>query len=143
MLSWYIAKSKYILKMIQINAKLDEVLNHILDMNWLYHFNSNWKFWLVWFQNKYLNKFFHSNKHKCVEKKHFVEIFLSFKRWQELCWRPMYRNPFHMFMKMLDEIKEKLLSKYTKIYPPKNTFSCLKQPPLVCFHPTLSKSLHH
>jgi hypothetical protein len=33
MLSQYIAKRKYILKMIQIIAKLDEVLSHILIMN--------------------------------------------------------------------------------------------------------------
>jgi hypothetical protein len=33
---------------------------------------------------------FHSNGHKCVEKKHFVEKLLSFERWQELCWRPLY-----------------------------------------------------
>ncbi len=33
MLSQYATKCKYILKMIQIIAKLDEVLNHILNMN--------------------------------------------------------------------------------------------------------------
>ncbi len=34
-----------------------------------------------------------------------------------------------MFIKMLDEIKEKLPPKYTKIYPQKNTFSYFKWPP--------------
>jgi hypothetical protein len=33
MLSQYITKWKYIIKMIQIIAKLDEVFNHILNMN--------------------------------------------------------------------------------------------------------------
>jgi hypothetical protein len=33
MLSQYIAKCKYTLKMIEIIVKLDEVLNHTLNMN--------------------------------------------------------------------------------------------------------------
>jgi hypothetical protein len=56
---------------------------------------------------------FHLSEHNCVEKKHFVEKLLSFKRWQELCWRPLYQNPFFMFFKMLDEIKEKVPPKHT------------------------------
>jgi hypothetical protein len=48
MLSWYTAKCKYTLKMIQINVKLDEVLCHILNMKWLHRFNYNWKVWLMW-----------------------------------------------------------------------------------------------
>jgi hypothetical protein len=58
MLSQYIAKCKYNFKMIQIIAKLDEILSHILNMNWLYHFNYNWKVWLVWFHKKRMHKFF-------------------------------------------------------------------------------------
>ncbi len=57
-MSWYTAKCKYIVKMIQIIAKLNEILNHILNMNWLYHFNYNWKVWLMWFHKKHLDKFF-------------------------------------------------------------------------------------
>ncbi len=41
MLSQYIAQCKYTLKIIQIIAKLNEVLSHILNMNRLYHFNYN------------------------------------------------------------------------------------------------------
>ncbi len=37
-------------------------------------------------------------------KEKFVENLLSFEREKELCWRPLYQNPFHMFMKTLDEI---------------------------------------
>jgi hypothetical protein len=33
-----------------------------------------------------------------------VEKLLSF----ELCWRHLYQNPFYMFIKMLNEIKEEL-----------------------------------
>jgi hypothetical protein len=32
---------------------------------------------------------FHSNEHKCVDKKKIVEKLLSFERWKELCWRPL------------------------------------------------------
>ncbi len=48
------------------------------------------------------------------KKKHFVEKLLSFEKWQESCKRFLYQNPFYMFIKMLDEIKEKLTP---KIYP--------------------------
>jgi len=58
MLSQYIAKCKYTPKMIQIITKLDEVLSYIFIMNWLYHFNYNWKFWFMWFHKKHLDKFF-------------------------------------------------------------------------------------
>jgi hypothetical protein len=39
-------------------CKLDEVFSHILNMNWLYHFNYNWKVWLMWFHKKHLEEFF-------------------------------------------------------------------------------------
>jgi hypothetical protein len=105
MLPQYIAKCKYIMKMIQTIAKLDEIFIHILNMNWLYHFNYNWKVWLECDSQKTYGQVFHSNEHKCVEKKHFVEKWISFKTWQELCWRSLYQNPFYMFIKMLNEIK--------------------------------------
>jgi hypothetical protein len=37
---------------------------------------------------KTFKQVFHSNKHKCVEKK-IVEKLLSFEKWQELCSRPL------------------------------------------------------
>jgi hypothetical protein len=46
-------------KNIQIIAKLDEIFSHILNMNWLYHFNYNWKVWFeMWFHKKHMDKIF-------------------------------------------------------------------------------------
>jgi hypothetical protein len=75
---------------------------------------------------------FHSKEHKCGEKKHFVEKLFSFKRWQELCWKPLYQNPFDVFIKMLDEILKKMPPKYSPkkyIFLPK-----VPPPPIVHFH---------
>ncbi len=80
MLSWYIAKCKYILKLIQIIANVNEVHSQILNMNWLYHFNYNWKVDSCDFTKTY-GQFFYLNEHKCVEKNHFVEKLPSFERW--------------------------------------------------------------
>ncbi len=110
--------------MIQIIAKLDEVLCHILNMSWLYHFNYNWKVWLMWFHKKHLN-IFSIQMNIDVSQKKIVKKLLSFERWKELCWKPLYQNSFYMFIKMLDEIKEKLPPKYTQkkkdIFLPKTT----------------------
>ncbi len=112
--------------MIQIIAKLDElIISFQLQLKSLTHMISQ----------KTSRQVFHSNEHKCVRKNHFVEKLLSFERWQELCCRLLYQNSFCMFIKMLDEIKEKLLPKYTKIYQKTSTFSCLKQPPCSVFSP--------
>jgi hypothetical protein len=43
---------------------------------------------------------------------------------------------------MLDEIKENLLPKYTKIYLKQIHFFCLKWSPIVCFHPKWVKDVH-
>jgi len=82
-------------------------------MNWLYHFNYNWKNLLMWFHKKHLGKFFIQTNINVLEKKHFVEKLLPFERWQKLFWRFLYQNPFYMFIKMLNEIKEK---NFPKIY---------------------------
>jgi hypothetical protein len=117
-LSQYITKSKYILKMIQIIVKLDEMLIHILSMSSLYDFNYNCKFWLMRFQKKHLNNFFiQVNEHKCVQIIQFVEKLPSFERWQELSSKPLYQHPFYMFIKMLDENFKKYpqnIANYTK-----------------------------
>jgi hypothetical protein len=47
-----------------------------------------------------------------------------------------------MFIKMLDEIKEKFPPKYTKIYLKQIHFFCLKWSPVVCFHPKWVKDVH-
>ncbi len=41
----------------------------------------------------------------------------------------MYQNPFYIFIKMLDEIKEKLPQDIPKYTPQKIHFFPLKQPP--------------
>ncbi len=111
-MSWYIAKCKYTFEIIEIIAKLDEIFNHILNMNWLY--NYNWKFWFMWFHKKRYGQIFHSNGHKCVEKKHVVER-------QKLFWKPFYQNPFYMFIKMLNEKENspKICPKTEYIFLPK------------------------
>jgi hypothetical protein len=98
MLSWYIAKCKYTLKLIQIIAKLYEVLIHILNVNWFDQFNYNWKVWFMWFHKKTIE--------------HFDEKLLSFendKNYVEGLCIKIYQN--------VRWIKEKLSQKYTKIYP--------------------------
>ncbi len=57
-------------------AKLDEVLSFILNISSLYHFSYNWNLNHVISQKTY-GQVFHSNKHKCVEKKYFVEKITS------------------------------------------------------------------
>jgi hypothetical protein len=78
----YIVKWKYNLKMIQIITTFDEICRHMLNMSWLYHFNSIWKIPLMWFHKKHLDEVFHSNNHNYVFKKRFVENLLSFERQQ-------------------------------------------------------------
>jgi hypothetical protein len=61
--------------MIQIIAKLDEIFSQILNMSWLYHFNSIWKVPFLWFHKKDSDEIFHSNKHKCdIDKKNCWKI---------------------------------------------------------------------
>ncbi len=45
------------------------------------------------------------------------------------------KNRFYIFIKMLDEFKEKLPPKYTKIYLKKYIFPCLNWPPCNMFSP--------
>jgi len=122
-LSRYIAKCKYTLKMIQIIAKLDEGLRLHCTISITIKI-----VWLMWFQEVQMNRSVLKKKKNC-SKTTFIE------KWQELCCRPLYQKPFYIFIKTLDEIKEELPPKYTKIYAKKSTFFYLKQPPLVCFHP--------
>jgi hypothetical protein len=68
----YSTKCKYTLKIIQITTTFDEVLNHILNMSWLYHFNSVRNIPLMWFHKKKLNEVFHSNKHIGWKSMNFI-----------------------------------------------------------------------
>jgi hypothetical protein len=117
--------------MIQIIAKVDEILSHILNMNWLYHFNYNWKVWLMWFHKKHMDKF-------------FIQTNTSVLKNKKNCWKITFI--WKMTRIMLDAFVSKFISYVyqnsrwnqrkivPKIYPKKKTFSCLKQPPIVCFH---------
>jgi hypothetical protein len=123
--------------MIQIIAKVDEVLSHILNLNWLYHFNYNWKVWFMWFQKKHMNKFFIETIIIVLKKIFCWKITFIWKMTRIMSKAFVSKSILYMFIKTLDEIKEKLPPEYTKIYP-KYTFSCLKwggPPPIVCFHP--------
>jgi hypothetical protein len=83
-------------------------------------------------------------------------IWTSFPfKWTYVCWKKTFcwkftfiwkmtrivlealciKNPFYMFIKTLNEIKEKLSPKYTKAYPKNSTFFGLKCPPLSVFSP--------
>jgi hypothetical protein len=64
----YITKCKYTLKMIQIIVKLDEYL--IIYWIWVDYtiLVPYEKLHFCDFTKNYLDKIFHSNKHKCVEK---------------------------------------------------------------------------
>jgi hypothetical protein len=125
-LSRYIAKCKYTFTMIQIIAKLDEIFNHILNMNWLYHFNYNWKVWLMWNLKKYLDKF-------------FIQMTISVLK-KIFCWK--FTFIWKMTRIMLEAfVPEFILCVYQnarwnqrkfahKIYPQKNTFFLPKTTPL-------------
>ncbi len=73
------------------------------------------------FSQKTSRQVFHLNKHKCV-KKHFIEKRFSFEDDKNNVKGFYIKNSFYMLIKMLDEIKEKLPPKYTKIYPNKIHF---------------------
>jgi hypothetical protein len=75
----YIAKWKNIVKIIQIITTFDEIFNHILNMNWLYHFNSIWKFHSCDFTKKYLDEVFHSNKHNYDGKRSLLKNYFHLK----------------------------------------------------------------
>jgi hypothetical protein len=61
--------------MIQIIAKFNEIPSHILNMKDYTISITIEKFDSCDFTKK-IGQVFHSNKHKCVEKKHFVETLL-------------------------------------------------------------------
>jgi hypothetical protein len=112
-------------KMIQMIPKLDEIFSHILNMNWLYHFNYNWKVWLLWFHKKHLNKFFIQMNISVLKKNILLKDYFHLKD-DKNCCKSLYQNPFYTFIKMLDEIKEKLHPNYT---PKKYIFLLKVAPP--------------
>jgi hypothetical protein len=57
-----------------------------------------------------------------LKKNIIVEKLLSFERSQELCWRPLYQNPFYTFIKTLDENLKNFPQNNTKHTPKKVHF---------------------
>jgi hypothetical protein len=67
--------------MIQIIAKLDEIFRHIyIEYELIIPFQLKLKSLTHMISQKTSRQVFRSNEHKCVEKNHFVENLLSFKR---------------------------------------------------------------
>ncbi len=124
MLSRYTAKCKYILKMIQIIAKIDEVFSHILNMNSLYHFNYNWKVWFMWFHKKHLHKFFIQINIRVLKENILLKNYFHLKKYKNCFGGLLYQNPFYIYFKILNVMKEKLLSKYIKILPKQRKWMC-------------------
>jgi hypothetical protein len=89
--------------MIQIIAKPDEILNNILNMNWLYHFSYNWKFSFMWFHKKHLDKFFIQTNINVLKNYFHLKDDKNY----------VIKSKFYMFIKMLDEIRKNLPQKYT------------------------------
>jgi hypothetical protein len=72
---------KYISNNIQMIVNFDEIPSHILNISWLYHFNSIWNVPFMWFHKIYICEDFHSNEHKCVKNTNLDENLFSFERW--------------------------------------------------------------
>jgi len=83
-------------------AKLGEILNYILNMNWLYHFNYNWKVWLVWFHKKHIDKFFIQTSISVLKKNILLKNYFHLKDNKNYL-KGLNQNPFYMFIKTLDE----------------------------------------
>jgi hypothetical protein len=55
------------------------------------------------FIKKLLDKFLIQMSLNVLEKKDLFEKLLSFERWKESCWKPLYQNPFYMFIIFFNE----------------------------------------
>jgi len=67
-----------------------------------------------------------------LKKNILLKIYFHLKDDKNCVGGPCIKNPFYMFIKTLNEIKEKLSPKYTKAYPKTSTFFGLKRPPPKC-----------
>jgi hypothetical protein len=123
----YIAMCKYIIQIVQIITTLDEVLNHVLNMSWLKHFNSTWKVALMWFHKKNLDKVFHLNKHNYVEKTKLLKLYFCFKNNKNHVGGFCIKFHFTCFFKCSMKSMKNYPQNNTKCTP-KKTFSCLKWP---------------
>jgi hypothetical protein len=118
--------------MIKIITNFDEVLIHILNLNWLYHFN--WKVWLMWFHKKHLKKFFIQINISVLKKIFWWKITFIWKMIRimllgGLCIKIHFICLWKCYMKS----KKNCPQNIPKYIPAKSTFSCLKQPPQCAF----------
>jgi hypothetical protein len=135
MLSRYIAKCKYTLKMIQILEKLDEVLSHILNMNWLYHFNYNWKVWFMWFHKKDLNKVFIQMSISVLKKNILLKNYFYLKMTRIMLYTFVSKTILFIYQNTRWNQRRLAPKIYQNIPKKEYIFFDLKQPYLVCFHP--------
>ncbi len=135
-MSWYTAKCKYILKMIQIITKLNEILSHILNVNWLYHFNYNWKVWLMWFHKKHLGKFFIQTSINVLK----TNIMLKFTFIWKMTRIMLEAFVLKLILYVYQNNRWNQRKTTPKIYPKRIHFLGSKWPPIVCFHPCLKNS---
>ncbi len=129
-----ILKKNPTLKLILKLIKLDEVLNHILHMNSLSHVNSIWRIPFMWFHKKtILMRFFIQTNinmwiHESSLKSHY-----HLKGNKNCVGRFVLKIHFMCLSKCKMKWKKNCPPKLYKIYPPKNTFSCLKCTTIVWF----------
>ncbi len=126
MLSQYITKWKYTIKMIQIIAKPDDVFSHILIMNWLYHFNYNWKVWLTWFHKKHYKFFIQTNINVLKQNILFINHF-DLKDDKNYVGGGLCIKIHFIYLSKCRWNQRKTTP---KIYSKNITTFCLKQPPL-------------
>jgi hypothetical protein len=129
MLSQYITKCKYTFNLIQIITKLAEVLSHILNMNWLYHFNHNWKVWFIRFPQKPVDKFFIQTNISVLKKIFCWKITLIWKMTRMMLEDFVSKSILYIYQNTRWNQRKTT----PKIYLQKSTFSCLKRPPVMCF----------
>jgi len=135
MLSWYTAQCKYTLKLIQIIVKLDETFNHILNMNWLYHFNCNWKIWFMWFHKKHLDKFFIQMNISVLKKNILSENYFQLKDDQNYVGQLCIKIHFICLSKRKMKLKKKIAPKIYQNMPKTSTFFLPKMVPYSVLSP--------
>ncbi len=139
-MSWYTTKCKYIFKMIQIITKLNEIFSHILNMNWLYHFNYNWKVWLMWFHKKHLDKFFIQTSISVLKTNIMLKIYFHLKDDKNYVRGLCIKIEFYMFIKTLDEIYKKNTPNIYQNIPKRSTLLWSKMAPHCVLSPLPKKS---
>jgi hypothetical protein len=92
--------------MISIITTFDEIFNHILNMSWLYHFNSTLKIPLIWFHKECLDEIFMQTNIIMLKKQILLKIIFIWKITRSILEAFAPKSIIHI-IKMLDWIKEK------------------------------------